>query len=94
MASKKEASEATSEEKHGPVASENTQMEQGVRDMKAVLDAQPKVRVKLYQVPKDSTDAELPPQVVQINGYIMYVPRGVSVEVPEEVANILEEAGY
>lgn len=75
-------------------ASDTAQMEQGVRDMKAVLDAQPKVRVKLYQVPKGSTDAELAPVPVQINGYVQYVPRGVSVDVPEGVAQILEEAGY
>ena len=58
------------------------------------LNAQPKVRVRLYQVPKDSSDEPLPDQTVAVNGHVYQMQRGVSVEVPQTVADILEEAGH
>jgi hypothetical protein len=63
-------------------------------ETKRLLDEQPKVRVRLYQVPADSSDEPLPPQPVSINGYIYMLERGVSHDVPETVADILSEAGH
>lgn len=63
-------------------------------DIKRLLDEQPKVRVRLYQVPEDSADEKLPPVPVAINGYVYQLERGVSLDVPESVANILSEAGH
>ena len=58
------------------------------------LEAQPKIRIRLYQVPHDSNDEKLEDVMVGINGYVYQLQRGVSVDVPEEVANILERGGY
>lgn len=62
--------------------------------VKAELDKQPKVRVRLYQTPEGTSDEKLPPQSVAINGYAYLLERGVWHDVPEEVANILAEAGH
>ena len=40
---------------------------------------------------KIHNDSDVP---VQINGYTFLVQKGVSVEVPNDVADLLEEAGY
>jgi hypothetical protein len=64
------------------------------RSIKEQLDAEPKVRVRLYQVPADSTDMPLPDQTVQLNGYTYNIPRGHSHEVPESIADILQESGH
>ncbi len=61
---------------------------------KKLLDEQPKVRVRLYQVPADSSDEPLPTVPVSINGYVYQLERGVSHDVPETVADILQEAGH
>lgn len=57
------------------------------------LAAMPTRKVKLFQVPEGSTDNRLPDETVQINGFTYQIQRGVEVEVPEEVAAILERAG-
>lgn len=54
------------------------------------LNEQPKVKVKVKASGKD----DKAPVPVGINGYIYQVPKGVYVEVPEQVAQILEEADY
>ncbi len=77
--------------KAAPTVADYKQMD---TDTKEALDGQEKVRVRLYQVPKDSSDEQLPPLTVAINGYVYTLDRGVSVEVPETVAEILSEAGY
>lgn len=64
------------------------------RETKRILDAQPKVKVRLFQVAKDSSDKHLPDVSVAINGYVYVIPRGVSVSVPESVAEVLEHAGH
>lgn len=63
------------------------------RAIKEALDSQPKVRIKLYQVPKDSSDEKWPDEYVHINGYGYQIKRGETVEVPETVAEVLEQAG-
>lgn len=67
------------------------------------LNEQRKVKVKLYLPPEEKQrlqaatlkgiDAELPCEVVIVNGYRYSIARGQDVEVPETVAQILEEAG-
>lgn len=74
-----------------PTAAEYNQM---YRSTVEELNAMPKVKVRLYQVPKDSSDEKLPDQTVAINGHVYQIQRGETVEVPEEVANILSEAGH
>lgn len=50
------------------------------------LDAQPKVKVKLFKDGRDYKDDVF----VGVNGRNYYVPRGVEVEVPEAVAEVLK----
>lgn len=57
------------------------------------LAAQPKHRVKLYQVPKGSSEKQLPDETVCINGHIYQIQRGTEVEVPQSVYEVLEQAG-
>lgn len=61
--------------------------------VKAALDAQPKVRLRLYQVPPDSTDKQLPDEFVQVNGHGYLLKRGVDLEVPQTVYEILVQSG-
>jgi hypothetical protein len=68
------------------------QMEAIARDTGEALAAQPRVKVKLYQVP-DSESKKLPDETVQINGYTYVIKRGVEVEVPESVYEVLKHAG-
>lgn len=74
-----------------PSAAEYNAMDKSVKD---TLQNQDKVKVRLWQVPKDSSDEPWPPQEVAVNGYVYVIQRGVSVEVPETVAEILEQAGH
>ena len=55
--------------------------------MREHFASQPRVKVRLA---KDDVRGD---QLVKINGYAFYIQRGVSVEVPEGVAEILEQAG-
>jgi hypothetical protein len=58
-------------------------------DPKAMLDAMPKVRVRIPEDPKDKS-----PVFVGYNGHGMGINRGVFVEVPQVIADILAESGY
>lgn len=49
------------------------------------------VRIKIPVDPQNPKDLVVP---VMINGYLWKINRGETVEVPEQVANILEEAKY
>ncbi len=69
------------------------QMDAISRDTGEALSAQPKKKVRLYQVPEGSTDRPLPDETVQINGYTYVIKRGEEVEVPESVHAVLQEAG-
>ena len=55
------------------------------------LKAEEKVKIKIPVDQLNKNDDSVP---VVINGYIYQIKRGERVEVPEVVANILEEAGY
>ena len=83
-----------------PAAGTGTQTELDTRNltpderaMKSILDEQEKIRIRLHQVPEDSTDRPLPDEHVHINGYSYHVKRGVEVEVPESVYEVLVQAG-
>ena len=78
--------------KREPVASE-AELNLAVMDTAAALKEQPTRTVKLYQVPKDSTDRPMPDEFVQVNGHGYQIQRGVTVEIPETVYEILEQAG-
>ena len=53
--------------------------------MKAYFKTAKRVRVKVHN------DAPVP---VQINGYTFVIQQGVPVDVPEDVRDLLEDAGY
>lgn len=57
---------------------------------KEVLDEQPKVKVRL---PLDPLNPDVLTTVVVINGYSYGIPRGVEIEVPKPVYDILIETG-
>ena len=59
--------------------------------IKDILNEEVKVKVRLPKAKTDKAENFVP---VCINGYVYQVMRGVSVEVPETVAKILEESGY
>ncbi len=56
-----------------------------IDEMRDYFKGQKRVRVKVRN------DSDVP---VQINGYTFIVQANVAVEVPTDVADILEEAGY
>lgn len=73
-----------------PSAAEIAKEEQDTKD---ALAAQPKRTIRLHQVPPDSTDRPLPDEYVHVNGYGYLIQRGVEVEVPETVYEVLVQAG-
>lgn len=72
-------------------AKEEASLLKDASDMKAVLDAQPKVQV---YVPLDmgETLKSHPFIPVTINGYRLNVPKGVRIAVPQTIADILFES--
>ena len=79
------------------------EMEQVTKTTAEELKAQPKVKVKLHLPAQRKKELEAqqeagkkvdwPFQTVCINGYIYQIQLGQTVEVPESVAAILEDAG-
>ncbi len=61
------------------------------KKMKTILDKEPKKSIRLPLLKDKNAINSVP---VCINGYIYQVQRGVTVEVPEPVAKLLEEGGY
>ena len=61
-----------------------------IKKVEESVEKQPTVRIKIPKL-NDRQDEYVP---VGINGYIQYIPVGETVEVPEQVAAILENAGY
>lgn len=69
------------------------EMSQITLGTKAQLELQPKVRIRL-QRKNPRIDPKNPEyEIVQINGHTFQIMKGVDVDVPQEVANILKEAG-
>lgn len=61
-----------------------------IKRTKALLEAEPKIKVKIRAMGKDDTA----PVPVVINEYCLLIKKGEYVEVPESVAKMLEEANY
>lgn len=61
------------------------------RSTGAVLAKEKKVRIKIPEDHKNPVNRVVP---VCINGYLYYINRGQTVEVPETVADILAQAQY
>lgn len=60
--------------------------------MKAILDAQPKVSIFIpFEQGENPTMAAKLPQIVNIKGYQFTIPRGRYVEVPKQVAEMIQE---
>lgn len=68
------------------------------KSVKELLDACPKVKIRL-SLPEGMTQEDLKDgkhdlsEFVAINGYAYRIMRGVTVEVPEPVAQLLEDVG-
>lgn len=81
----------------GKVASETKPLEGEVVNrvltkkeiMKAKLDAQPKVKIIIPKGEKEPAGAF---ETVQLNGYTYQIKKGVYVEVPEQIANIIMDS--
>lgn len=56
-----------------------------------VLDARPKVKVRIPPDPLNPHDKAVP---VCVNGFVCRIPRGKTVEVPDTVAELLANARY
>lgn len=79
------------------------EMENVTLNTKDLLNKQDKVKVRLHLPPEQlnklkaaeesGKPVEWPYHVVAINGYIYQIQLGKSVEVPQSVAEILENAG-
>lgn len=61
------------------------------RNTGAVLAKEKKVRIKIPKDHKNPMNRVVP---VCVNGYLYYINRGETVEVPETVADILSQAQY
>lgn len=93
MATKSEtAKKGTAQEAQNAETTE-AQMAEMVEDTAAGLSEQPKKSVRLYQAPETSTQATLADEVVQVNGHTYQIKRGVEVEVPETVYDVLVQSG-
>lgn len=74
-------------------AMSDAEIQQVTESTAKTLADQPLRKVRLYQVPKGTADKPLPDETVCINGHIYQIQRGVEVEVPESVYQVLEQAG-
>lgn len=60
--------------------------------MKAALDKQPKVSIMIpFEVGENPETGKKVPFHVNVNGYKMDIPRGVYVEVPAQIADMIKE---
>lgn len=70
-----------------------TSFQQTRMDTKAMLDAQPKKSIRLKAGSKMPGLKEPNYETVCVNGYIYQIMKGVEVQVPQTVYDILDEAG-
>ena len=68
-----------------------TDLDAQARSTGAVLAKEKKVRIKIPEDRKNPMNRVVP---VCVNGYLYYINRGETVEVPETVAEILTQAQY
>lgn len=79
------------------------EMDQITKSTAQLLSEQPKVKVKLFLSPderkkletakENGKNMEWPSEFVSVNGHTFQIQRGVDVQVPQTVAEILEQAG-
>lgn len=69
----------------------DTDLDAQARSTGAVLAKGKKVRIKILEDHKNPMNRVVP---VCVNGYLYYINRGETVEVPETVADILSQAQY
>ena len=72
-------------------AKANNRTKKLVKGMKAKLDKCKKVTI---EIPIDKQNPKDTQVIVQINGYVYVIKRGVEVEVPEPVKVLLKRAKY
>lgn len=75
------------------VAMSEAEIQQVTESTAKALADQPKRKVRLYQVPNGSSEKKLPDETVCVNGHIFQIQRGVEVEVPQTVYEVLSQAG-
>lgn len=80
MAEKKQSTEYT-----------DSELDAQARKWGETYGKEPRVRIKIPKDPLNRHDETVP---VCLNGYNYFIKRGETVEVPETVARVLEEAGY
>ena len=69
----------------------DTQLDNMAKTAGVEVNKQDKVKIRIPIDPLNKHDLVVP---VIINGYMWKIEKGKSVEVPENVAEILSEAGY
>lgn len=69
----------------------DAQIDAAANNFGEALAAQDKVRIKIPVDPLNPADSFVP---VCVNGYIYQINRGATVDVPETVADLLEQANY
>ena len=87
-AKEKLASEPESSEQRSTVR-ESADADQVISDTKVMLDAQPKVSIFVPLEPGEKPGTQL---TGAINGYRWNVPKGVYVDVPQSIADIIKQS--
>lgn len=80
-----------------------TEMDQITKSTAQLLAEQPKVKIKIYMSPEEKRkldsakesgkNMEWPSELVSVNGHNFQIQKGIEVEVPQTVKEILEQAG-
>jgi hypothetical protein len=81
----------------------DSEMDAITKSTAELLKEQPQVRIRLYLSPEEKKkleaskasgkNVEWPSEFVSVNGHSYQIQKGVDVDVPETVRDILEEAG-
>ena len=67
-------------------------LRESAREMKAALDKQPKVSLMIpFDAGENPEAAKNVPFHINLNGYVMDLPRGQYIEVPQQVADVIKE---
>jgi hypothetical protein len=91
MAAQMEASKSTPASLSDEQLSAEAQARTDRMRTKALLDAQPKRKIRLRQAPNGQP--KLPDAFVGVNGHNFQLQRGIDIDVPETVFELLYEAG-
>src|SRR2546426_119889 len=85
----KDAAEVSSEAPQRSAVRETSDFNQGIADIKTVLDAQPKVSIYVPLEPGDPPGTQYSGA---INAYRWNIPKGTYVDVPQSIAEIIKES--